>query len=127
MKEIKKSSKKSYNISTSWPKYGHFWPSYRQKGNKKSVGNRFLKFWLFPDFWAFFGQIFGIFPDFGPKNTTKSRKNFFFIIFPILFHTNTSKTARRPQLHNIITRQQIKLFQFGKKFLKPHNPNFEIC
>ena len=40
-------------------------------------------------------------------------------------YTNTPKTAFRSQLRDITSQQRSKLFQFCKKFLNPHIPNFQ--
>ena len=51
----------------------------------------------------------------------------FFIIFSIIFHTNTPKTARSTQLRDIVSRHRTNLFSFCKKDKSRYNPNFKIC
>ena len=51
----------------------------------------------------------------------------FFIVFSMIFHTNTLKTARSAQLRDIISLQQTIFFSFCKKHKSSYNPNFKIC
>ena len=42
-------------------------------------------------------------------------------------YTNPRKRARKGQLRRVISPPPLDIFQFCKKFLDLHNPNFKIC
>ena len=61
-----------------------------------------------------------------------SAENFFLPVdFQVIFRPfsliNGKKYPKRCHVRHLITRPPVKIFQFCKKFLNPHIPNFKTC
>ena len=51
----------------------------------------------------------------------------FQVIFWPFSPINSQKYPKRCHVRGVITRPPVNIFQFCKKFLNPHIPNFKIC